>query len=96
MERRGRAKQRLRSFIARHVLHALGLLAVLPLVAVDPALVGLLLDAEFLALLGAVGLGLLRGDARVVLRRMSQSQFVTELRVAVVLTRERPRSLLEC
>lgn len=95
MERRGSA-QRLRSFITRHSLQALGLLVVLPLVAVDPALVGLLFDAEFLALLGTVGLGLLRGDARVLLRRMSQNQFVTELRVAVVLTRERPRSLLEC
>jgi hypothetical protein len=77
-------------------MHALGLLAMLPLVAVDPALVGLLFDAEFLALLGTVGLGLLRGDARVMLARLSQSQFVTDVRVAVILTRERPRSLLEC
>jgi hypothetical protein len=87
---------RLRMALGRRLLHLLGLAAVLPLVAVDPALVVLLFDAEFLALLGAVGLGLLRGDAVVALRRIRQSQFVTELRVAVELTRERPRSLLEC
>jgi hypothetical protein len=66
------------------------------MVAVEPALVGLIFDAEFLALMGTVGLGLLRGDARIALRRMRQSQLATELRIACILTRERPRSLLEC
>ncbi len=77
-------------------MHLLGGLAVLPLVAVDPAMIVLLHDAEFLALLGSVGLALLRGDASVVWRRVRDSQLVREVRVAVVLTRERPRSLLEC
>lgn len=85
-----------RRMLIRRLLHVLGLAAALPLVAVDPALVALLFDAEFLVLLASVGLGMLRGDGRVTVRRMLQSPFVTELRIAFVLTRERPRSLLEC
>jgi hypothetical protein len=77
-------------------LHLLGLMAVLPLVAVDPAMIVLLYDVEFLALMGSVGVALLRGDARVMWLRIRDSQFVTEVRVAATLTRERPRSLLEC
>jgi hypothetical protein len=93
---RGTRLSRLRDLCARRLLHALGLVAVLPLAAVDPAMVVLLFDAEFLALMGSVGLAMLRGDARVALRRFGQSLFVTEVRAAVALTRERPRSLLEC
>jgi hypothetical protein len=77
-------------------MHLLGLLAVLPLVAVDPALIVLIYDAGFLTLMGSVGVALLRGDTRVMWLRVRDSQFVTEVRVAATLTRERPRSLLEC
>ena len=63
---------------------------------VDPALIVLLYDAEVLALMGTVGLALLRGDARVMWLRVRGSQFVSEVRVAATLTLERPRSLLEC
>jgi hypothetical protein len=77
-------------------MHLLGLLAVLPLVAVDPALIVLIYDAGFLTLMGSVGVAPLRGDTRVMWLRVRDSQFVTEVRVAATLTRERPRSLLEC
>jgi hypothetical protein len=70
-------------------------MAVLPLVAVDPALIVLLYDAEFLALMGSVGLALLRGDARAMWLRVRDSQFVTEVRVAAAFTRAHPRSLFE-
>ncbi len=84
------------SVLRRRLVHLAGLAAVLPLVAVDPAMIVLLYDAELLALIGTVGVALLRGDARVLVARLRNTQFVTEIRVAAVLTRERPRSLLEC
>lgn len=87
---------RFRSLLTRRSMHLLGLLAVLPLVAVDPALIVLIYDAGFLTLMGSVGVALLRGDTRVMWLRVRDSQFVTEVRVAATLTRERPRSLLEC
>lgn len=96
MQQRGMVGARLRSMLTRRSMHLLGLMAVLPLVAVDPVLIVLLYEAEFLALMGSVGLELLRGDARVMWLRVRDSQFVTEVRVAATLTRERPRSLLEC
>lgn len=96
MEKRGNLRVQLRSLFTRRLMHLFGLLAVLPLVAVDPALIVLLYDAEFLALMGTVGLALLRGDARVMWLRVRDSQFVSEVRVAATLTLERPRSLLDC
>lgn len=96
MEQRGKVRSHLRSVFKRQLVHVLGTLVVLPLVAVDPALIVLLYDAEFLALMGTVGLALLRGDARVMWLRLRDSQFASEVRVATTLTLERPRSLLEC
>jgi hypothetical protein len=96
MEKRGTGIARFRSLFGRRFLHLLGLMAVLPLVAIDPVMIVLLYDAEFLALMGSVGLALLRGDACVMWLRLRDSQFFTEVRVAATLTRERPRSLLEC
>lgn len=87
---------RLRATVSRRAMHLLGMMAVLPLLAVDPAMIVLLYDVELLALLGTVGLSLLRGDARILWLRLRQSHFVTEMCVATALTRERPRSLLEC
>lgn len=85
-----------RSLLKRRLVHLAGLAAVLPLVAVDPAMIVLLYDAELLAVIGAAGVALLRGDARLIWFRVRDTQFVTEVRVAAILTRERPRSLLEC
>lgn len=96
MAKRGNLRVQLRNLLSRRLMHLLGLVAVLPLVAVDPAMIVLLYDAELLALLGTVGLRLLRGDVRVMWLRVRDSQFVMEVRVAATLTRERPRSLLEC
>lgn len=86
----------MRGLLTRRFLHVLGLAAVLPLVAVDPAAVVMLLDAEFLALVGGAGLALLRGDAEIVLHRILSSAVVMDLRTGFVLTREEPRSLLQC
>jgi hypothetical protein len=87
---------RCRRLLIKRFVHLLGVLAVLPLVAVDPAMIVLLYDAELLALMGTVGVALLRGDAHVMWLRVRDSHFVTQMRVAVALTAERPRSLLEC
>jgi hypothetical protein len=72
----------------------LGAAAVLPLLAVDPAAVALLLDADFLALAAVVGIALLRGDAGLVRRRLAVSLPSLWLRVGLTLSRERPASLL--
>lgn len=82
----------------RRLLLVLGLVAVLPLVAVDPALAFLLLDAELLTLLGSVGLTMTTVDVRLALTRLTgavtTSLPVLELRAGWRLTREEPRSLL--
>ena len=82
----------------RRLLLVLGLVAVLPLVAVDPALAFLLLDAELLTLLGGVGLTMTAADVRIALTRLAgalaTSLPVLEVRAGWRLTREEPRSLL--
>jgi len=72
----------------------LGALAVVPLLAVDPTVVALLVDADFLALAGVVGLALLRGDARLVMHRLAASLPVLWVRAGISLSRSRPRTLL--
>jgi hypothetical protein len=88
--RHGTTGRRLR----RVLMLALGAAAVVPLLAVDPAVVALLLDADFLVLAGVVGLALLRGDARLVLGRAAASLPVLWVRSGVSLTRSRPGTLL--
>lgn len=84
--------------VKRRLLLVLGLVAVLPLVAVDPALAFLLLDAELLTLLGGVGLTMTAADVRLGVSRLARavatSLPVLELRAGWRLTREQPRSLL--
>jgi hypothetical protein len=72
----------------------LGFAAVLPLLAVDPAVVALLLDADFLALVGVVGLALLRGDLRLLRHRVAVSLPALWIGVGLRLSRERPRTLV--
>lgn len=96
MRKRGPAGARVRELLARRIFHLLGMLAVLPLVAVDPVMITLLFDAGMLALIGSVGVALLHGDTRIMWLRLRDSHFVMEMRVGATLTRERPRSLLEC
>jgi hypothetical protein len=78
----------------RLLMLLLGAAAVVPLLAVDPAVVGVLLDADFLALTGLVGLALLRGDARIVAGRVAGTLPVLWVRAAISLTRRRPGTLL--
>jgi hypothetical protein len=75
------------------IMLLLGVLALTPLVGVDPAVLGLLLDADFLALAGAVGLGLLREDLRLLTFRLARSLPVLWIRVGVALTCSSPHTL---
>jgi hypothetical protein len=78
----------------RRLLHAIMLLVALaamaPLVGVDPGMLALLLDADFLLLAGAVGFGLLRSDLRVLAYRLGRALPVLWVRVGVEMTREAP------
>jgi hypothetical protein len=78
----------------RRLMLVLGLAAVLPLLAVDPAVVALLLDADLLALVGVVGLALLRGDAGLLRHRVAVSLPALWIDVGLRLSRERPRTLV--
>jgi hypothetical protein len=90
----------IRGAVSRHRRHLwrgvgllAGILALAPLVAVDPGVLALLLDVDFVALLGVAGIGLLHGDARLLVRRASRSLPVLWLRVGVALTRAAPHTL---
>jgi hypothetical protein len=61
---------------------------------VDPAALGLLLDADFLVLAGVVGVGLVREDSRLLAHRVARSLPVLWVRTGVALTRESPRTLV--
>lgn len=63
--------------------------ALVPLLGVDPAMLALLLDADFLALAGVVGLTMLGTDVRVLGSRVSRSLPVLWFRVGVALTAAR-------
>jgi len=76
------------------LLLALGVGVALALLAVDPAALGLLLDADFLAVTAGIGIALLRHAVRRWVRRVGASLPVLWCRVGVRLTREQPGSLL--
>ena len=73
---------------------ALGALAVLTVIAVDPAAATLLLYVDFLVTLGTVGLALAHGDLRTLVMRVLTSHAVVLCRAGAGLTRAEPRSLL--
>lgn len=79
---------------SRLLLILLGAAFVVSLLVADPAVLGLLLDADFLALSATVGLAFLRHDGELWARRAAASLPVLWCRVGVRLTREQPRSLL--
>jgi hypothetical protein len=83
-----------RARLARVLPLLLGAIAVAGLLAVDPAALSLLLDVDLLILLGSVGLTMTRGSVRVLLTRLSCTSGARLLGIAVVMTREDPRSLL--
>jgi hypothetical protein len=70
-----------------------GLVALAPLIAVDPGVLALLLDVDFVALIGVAGLGLLRGDTRQLAHRFGRSLPAVWVRVGVELTRTSPHTL---
>jgi hypothetical protein len=78
----------------RLTLLVLGAIAVVALLGVDPAVAAFLLDGEFLVLLGAVGLGLMGIQVRVLLHRVAVSTTAQYLRAGVAVTREDTRTLL--
>jgi hypothetical protein len=82
-------QQRLR----RVLPFVLGALAVASLLAVDPGAIALLLDVDFVGLLGTVGLALLRGDVRAVLARAVTSHGWSMVRAGADLTRRQPLTL---
>jgi hypothetical protein len=68
--------------------------ALMPLLGVDPALLAVLLDVDFLVLTGLVGLTMVGVDARHAASRISRSLPALWIRVALSLTRSDPRTLL--
>jgi hypothetical protein len=71
-----------------------GLLVVLPLLAVDPAVAALLVDPELLVAVGGAGLLLLRSDLRSVVHRTAVSLPVQWIRVGLLLSCRRPGTLV--
>ncbi|WP_019145096.1 hypothetical protein [Aeromicrobium massiliense] len=84
----------LRGWTRRHAALLLGVVAVLPLVVVDPAAIAVLLNAEMLVAMGTVGTAMLRGDLRHLWRRVADSTDVAMIRGGIALTRQHPRSIL--
>lgn len=70
-----------------------GIVALAPLIAVDPGVLAVLLDIDFVALIGVAGVGLLRGDTRQLAYRLRRSLPAVWVRVGVELTRTSPRTL---
>jgi hypothetical protein len=70
-----------------------GIVALAPLIAVDPGVLAVLLDVDFVALIGVAGVGLLRGDTRQLAYRLRRSLPAVWVRVGVELTRTSPRTL---
>lgn len=68
--------------------------ALMPLLGVDPAVLVLLLDVDFLVLTGLVGLAMTGVDVRHAAFRTVRSLPVLWIRVALSLTRSDPRTLL--
>jgi hypothetical protein len=70
-----------------------GLLVVLPLLAVDPAVAALLVDPELLMAVGGAGLLLVSSDLRSVVHRPVVSLPVQWIRVGLLLSGRRPGTL---
>jgi hypothetical protein len=68
--------------------------ALMPLLGVDPALLAVLLDVDFLVLTGLVGLTMVGVDARHAAYGITRSLPALWIRVALSLTRSDPRTLL--
>jgi hypothetical protein len=80
--------------VLRLVVAALAAAALLPLLGVDPAVLAVLLDLDFLMVAGTVGLTMLGTDATVLGSRIARSLPVLWVRVGVSLTRSDPGTLV--
>jgi hypothetical protein len=69
-------------------------LAVLPLLGMDPGVLAVLLDVDFLVVAGTVGLTMLGTDATVLASRIARSLPVLWVRVGLALTRSDPGTLV--
>jgi hypothetical protein len=76
------------------VVLALGAVAVLAAVAVDPAALGLLLDLDFVIAIGSAGVLMLGADLRALGRRAAITAPGVLARAGAAATRRRPGSLL--
>ena len=83
-----------RRTVVRLLVAALAAAALVPLLGVDPAILAVLLDADFLAVTGLVGLTMLGADARVLASRIARSLPVLWIRVGVMLSRAHPGTLV--
>ena len=68
--------------------------ALMPLLGIDPGILALLLDADFLLVAGMAGLTMLGADATVLASRIARSLPVLWIRVGVSLSRSDPGSLV--
>ncbi|HEY3529568.1 MAG TPA: hypothetical protein VGK78_10480 [Nocardioides sp.] len=73
---------------------SLGAAMLVPLLGVDPAILTVLLDTDFLALAAMVGLIMLGVDLRVAAHRVERSLPVLWVRVGAELTRRDPGTLV--
>ena len=83
-----------RSTTLRVLAVVLAAAALMPLLGVDPAILAVLLDVDFLVLTGLVGLTMVGVDARRAAHRITRSLPALWIRVALSLTRSDPRTLL--
>lgn len=72
----------------------LGIAMLVPLLGVDPAILTVLLDTDFLVLAVAVGFGMLGIDLRVAVHGVVRSLPVLWVRVGTELTRRDPTTLI--
>jgi hypothetical protein len=80
--------------VVRWVAVAAAAAALIPLLGIDPAVLAVLVDADFLAAAGLVGLTMLGADARVLGSRVFRSLPVLWIRIGVSLTRTDPGTLV--
>lgn len=73
---------------------ALAAAALMPLLGVDPGVLALLLDADFLLLTGSAGLTMLGADATVLAGRIARCLPVLWIRVGVSISRSDPGTLV--
>jgi hypothetical protein len=80
--------------VVRVAAAALVAAALIPLLGLDPGVLALLLDADFLLLAGMAGLTMLGADATVLASRIARSLPVLWIRVGVLLSRSDPGTLV--